>query len=186
MQELAENLEFNPLNIFQNGDFKDCLERLMERKNGKKRFLGFGEGISALYLIFLKRYGLKETKDLVPKVDRHFMRLSVGTGVAEIKDGVRQGKLDDILTKLYSQICNEHGFDALFLDPTTWVIGHEVCSQEDAVACKMLCPLDRYCNKRLPIIDMEITRLYMPEKTRRKTPQEVIPLPILVNKELRK
>lgn len=152
-EKLAFQFNGNPLNSLKNDDFKSNV-------NSLKKFLGYGTGLSTLYLIFLDRYGIKKTKYLVPKIDRHMLKISVGCGIASIKEGTRADSLTEKLSRLYEEVCNENGFDALLLDPTMWAIGHELCSKNDLAFCRTLCPLDNYCNKKLPRIKRNNTRLY--------------------------
>lgn len=140
LEKLLSEFKGDPLRIFSNGYFQDNIKEL-------KKFLGYGTGISSLYLIFLQRYGLKETKGLVPKIDRHIISISNGCGVVDIEPGMRSGDVCKKLFNVYQEVISENKFDAVILDPALWIIGHEICTKGKKVDCNYLCPLDEYCSK---------------------------------------
>lgn len=152
-EKLANNFGGNPLNSLKGNDFKNSVKDL-------KQFKGYGTGLASLYLIFLDRYRIRKTIGLAPKVDRHLLRVSCGCGIAQIEEGARADKLAEKLSKLYEEVCSENNINAVDLDPTIWVIGKEVCSRKDISYCRLLCPVDDYCNKKLPQINRRDTRMY--------------------------
>jgi hypothetical protein len=152
-KKLANDFNGNPVNALRGNDFKTSVKNL-------KQFSGYGTGLASLYLIFLNRYDIRKTEGLAPKIDRHFLRISAGCGIAQIEEGSRADSLAEKLSKLYEEVCNENKIDAAYLDAAMWVIGKEVCSKKDAAYCKLLCPIDDYCNKELPKINREDARMY--------------------------
>ncbi len=158
-QKLLADFKGNPLNALTSDDFKQSVKDL-------KQFMGYGTGESTLYLIFLTRYKIKETKDLAPKVDRHFVKISAGCGVFEAASGLRTDKAAEKLSRLYKKICDEHKFNAVLLDPTVWIIGHDLCSKNNSGVCRLYCPLDDYCDKDLPRITRK-ARLHKKEYNKR-------------------
>lgn len=159
-KKLMSEFDGNPMKIFSNGSFDTSLKEL-------KKFDGYGNGISSLLLIFLQRYGVRETIGLVPKIDRHFIKVSSGCGLIETNQGMNIGSVSNSLFKLYKEVISTNGFDAVILDPAIWIIGHELCSKKDMTYCKELCPLEDYCSKILPKQELgKISSYELVEKNR--------------------
>ncbi len=156
-KKLIENFEGNPLNIIKNNDYDTCVKNLTS-------FLGYGKEISSLYLVFLSRYGIKKTKNVAPKVDRHLLRISAGCGVFKVTKNLRISKATNEVSKLYTEVCKEKHIDGALLDALTYAIGNDLCSKKDDFLCMTNCPLDYYCNKQLPKINRKNTTLYIEKK----------------------
>jgi len=75
-------------------------------------------------------------------------------------------KAAEKLSKLYKKICDEHKFNAVLLDPTVWIIGHDLCFKNDSGVCRLYCPLDDYCDRKLPRITRK-ARLHKKENNKR-------------------
>jgi len=156
-KELIERFNKNPLSILKSNDYEGCVKDI-------KKFFGYGKEIASLYLIFLKRYGIKTVKNLAPKIDRHFLRISAGCGVFKVKKGMRVDEATKKISELYTEICKENFLDAVILDPATYVIGKRLCSKKNEILCKMDCPLDYYCTKEIPKTNRKDTTLYIERK----------------------
>lgn len=153
-EDLIKKFNGNPLNAIKDNDYSSCVKNL-------RNFLGYGKGMASLYLVFLSRYGVKQTKNITPKVDRHLLRISAGCGVFKVKRGLRVGKATEEVSRIYTEICKEKSFDGTLLDALTYVIGRKLCSERNGVSCKTNCPLDYYCSKQLPKINKKDATLYI-------------------------
>lgn len=159
LKRLVSEFDGDPMNIFSNNSFDTNLKEL-------KKFDGYGNGISSLLLIFLERYGIKKTEGLVPKIDRHFIKVSSACGLIETNENMRVSNVCNSLFNLYKEVITENGFDSVILDPTIWIIGHELCLKKDITYCSELCPLEEYCSKELPT--QKLSRIVSYEKVESK------------------
>lgn len=168
VKKLVKEFHCDILRAIPNDDFDDCFKRL-------KKFKGYGVGLSALYLIFLNRYGVKNVKGYgVPKIDRHFVKMSAGCGIFDIGEDMRYDYAAKHLTKIFYEVCNEQGFNAGDLDPAVWVIGSELCKKDNISYCKELCPLYDRCTRDLPAITNDDTILKS-RKARKNRNQFILP-----------
>ncbi|MBU4492902.1 MAG: hypothetical protein KKA61_00865 [Nanoarchaeota archaeon] len=160
-EDLIKKFKGNPLNTIKEGDYDSCVKNL-------RNFLGYGKGMASLYLVFLSRYGIKKTKNIAPKVDRHLLRISAGCSVFKVTKNLRVDEATEEVSRIYTEICKEKSFDGTLLDALTYVIGRKLCSKRNEVLCNVDCPLDYYCSKQLPKIDKKSAILCI---EKRKNPQ---------------
>ena len=156
-KKLIEEFEGNPLKAIKNNNYDSCVKNL-------RNFLGYGKGMASLYLVFLSRYGVKKTKNIAPKVDRHLLRISAGCGVFEVTKNLRVDKATEEVSRIYTEICKENFFDGTLLDALTYVTGRKLCSKRNEFLCKVNCSLDYYCSKQLPKINKKNTTLQIEKK----------------------
>ena len=156
-KKLTEKFDGNPLNAIRDNDYDSCVKNLTD-------FLGYGKEIASLYLVFLSRYGVKKTKNIAPKVDRHLLRISAGCGVFNVKKNLRVDKATKEVSRLYTEVCKKKSIDGTLLDALTYAIGNDLCSKKNEVLCMENCPLDYYCSKQLPKINKKDTTLYIEKK----------------------
>lgn len=154
IEKLIAEFNYNPLNALTTDDFETSVKELGQ-------FKGYGVGLASLYLIFLKRYGIRDTKNLCPKIDTHFLQISIACKVAEIEEGIRKDSLTKVLEKMYLEIVKENKFDTLALDSAFWYIGNELCNRKNNRYCGK-CPINDYCTRYMPITDKDTT-LHFPK-----------------------
>ena len=144
---LLRKYKGDPRNIFKGvSDIDEMIRRLVE-------FRQFGPGKSALLLKNYYKLGfieLEDPYDFPIKVDRHVIRISVGTGVMrfEPEGRYRTEKIVPMLRELYRKITRAEKIDPGELDDALWVIGAKICVKKKLSYCQtMQCPLEHYCEK---------------------------------------
>ncbi len=133
-----------------------------------KKFDQVGPGIAALIMKNFVRFGIwKFSKYQIPiKVDRHVIKISVGTGVVETDEEViRSDQLIKPLSNTYKEITSQKIVSAIDLDDALWGIGSNLCFKNNKMYCHGLCNLE--CKIR-PKSDGRVTWVY-PQKESRKT-----------------
>jgi hypothetical protein len=132
----------DPRNICKaTNDPDEIIERI-------RKFEQYGFGKAALLLKNYVKIGfaqLKDPFDYPIKVDRHVLRMSLGTGVLTIvpEGTYRTERLIPYLRKLYREICREERINPAELDDSQWVIGSKICVKRRLSYCQtMECPLE--------------------------------------------
>ena len=133
----------NPLNI-KKGGVDETLKEL-------DKFRQVGPGKTALIMKNFVRFGFWDFNvyELPMKIDRHVVRISLGTGVVKTDEEViRADKLVYPLMGLYREITREEKISGVDLDDAMWVIGSYICLKNNKSYCDMNCPFG--CEKRPP------------------------------------
>jgi len=150
---LREKYQNDPRQILDGiTDFEEARKKVSE-------FNGLGRQKSSLLIENLCRFGYVNIRNLLPKIDRHANRISLGNGVVAIlSDGIELSMhnlqkwlvrkhdvhISGIVQRLegaYAQLglCTR---DAVDFDDAKYVIGSNVCVQNSYARCEELCPLD--------------------------------------------
>ena len=134
-----------------------------------QKFKMIGSGKAALIMKNFVRFGIwKFSKYEIPmKIDRHVIKISVGTGVVEIYDDViRSDQLVKPLGQLYRDITSEKKISAIDADDAIWGIGSNICFKNDIIYCHGLCNLE--CKIR-PQSDSKATWIHPYKESRKMT-----------------
>ncbi len=133
---LYRNYGNNPVNIVRE-DVDSTLKEL-------DRFRQVGLGKAALIMKNYVRFGFWQfpVYNIPIKVDRHVVRISLGTGVVEAEEEViRADRLVKPLMNAYREITREGRISGIDLDDALWVIGSYLCSRNRQDYCRLNCPL---------------------------------------------
>ncbi|MFH1210792.1 MAG: hypothetical protein V1645_02635 [archaeon] len=114
-----------------------------------QKFHGVGRGKAALIMKNFVRFGIWDFPEYeIPiKVDRHVVRISIGTGVVELPDGVdviRSDRIAKPLSQLYQEITSEKRISAVKLDDSMFGIGSQLCFYNSHLNCNVVCRLGCY------------------------------------------
>ncbi|MEE9525046.1 MAG: hypothetical protein V3V78_00385 [Candidatus Woesearchaeota archaeon] len=142
-QRLLEEFAGDPRNIFKGTtDCDEMMKRIIT-------FRQYREGKGSLLIKNYAKLDFIEVDDpfkLFMKVDRHVVRMSVGTGALVTNppgEYRTETKIIPMLRKLYQDICQSEKIDPKDLDDALWVIGSKICVEKDVAYCQMYgCPLE--------------------------------------------
>jgi endonuclease III len=114
-----------------------------------RKFYGIGIGKAALIMKNFVRFGIWDFSeyDIPIKVDRHIVRISIGTGVVELPDGVdviRSDKIAKPLSGLYQEITSEKKISAIKVNDALWSVGSQLCFANSHLNCNVMCQLGCY------------------------------------------
>jgi hypothetical protein len=134
-----------------------------------QEFHSVGPGKAALIMKNFVRFGIWDFPkyDIPIKVDRHVVRISIGTGVVELSDDVgviRSDKVAKHLSRLYQEITSESGISAIKLDDSMFGIGSQLCFDNSHLNCNVMCRLGCYSR---PGADSRAIWFYPSEEHRR-------------------
>ena len=131
------------------------------RKSGQK-FRQYGPGKAALLMKNYVRFGIWPLSpfEIPIKIDRHLLRMSVGTKAVILPEEITRGRIDvlvNILTKLYQRVTSKEKISAVDLNDAFWAIGSFLCVRNDDIGCHLNCALS--CHNR-PRLDERMTWYY--------------------------
>ncbi|MFH1331756.1 MAG: hypothetical protein ABIH63_00535 [archaeon] len=132
-------------------------------------FHGVGHGKAALIMKNFVRFGIWgfSPYEIPIKVDRHVIRISMGTGVVELPsdvDIIRSDKMVKALSNLYREVTSEKRVSAVDLDDALWGIGSNLCFGNSYLNCSTICRLGCYSR---PGADSRAIWFYPQEEKRR-------------------
>lgn len=161
-QKLVNQYDGDPRNLVSNLNVVDAREKIME-------FKGIGSGIANLFIMYLFDREIAKPNDpeeLLFKVDIHKSRIPVNTNaVRPAGDEIRRGQLSTALEEAYCASGKRLNIDPSMTDRALWIIGSELCAQQDYNACH-LCPLEKICQSNV-MEDQKTGRLIVYEKGKR-------------------
>ncbi|MBW2996596.1 hypothetical protein KY332_04835 [Candidatus Woesearchaeota archaeon] len=175
-QILLETYDGDPRNILNNTNSPDeVIKRLTE-------FRQIGKGKAALLLKNYIKVGFftPENKYDVPvKIDRHIIKMSLGTGVVKLKgagpgEQYRSEKIGNDLCRLYREICCEQKIDPSDFDDALWVIGSSICIKKDVARCQEACYLEPEC-KGIVKMEKQGSYIIVGSNTRKETIDSLFP-----------
>ncbi|MEK6886134.1 MAG: hypothetical protein AABX17_04165 [Nanoarchaeota archaeon] len=139
------------------------------RKYSAHKFRQYGIGKAALLMKNYVRFGMWDFSpyEIPIKVDRHLLRISVGSRVAILQDESTRGRMDrvvDALTKLYQKVTLREKISAVDLNDSFWAIGSYLCTRNNAINCHLSCDIN--CLNR-PDVDKKLTWYYPKSEHRR-------------------
>ena len=108
-------------------------------------FVQYGPGKAALLIKNYVRFGIWDFNpcEIPIKVDRHVMRISIGSGIIETEEEtLRSERLVSILTSAFQQITSQERISAVDLDDALWSIGSQWCTKNSVYFCEKNCPLN--------------------------------------------
>jgi len=174
-RKLQEEFEGDPRLILRQGVDK-TIKTIMYGKNRKQKFKRYGEGKSALLMKNFVRFGMWDFSEFeIPiKIDRHAIRISLGTGVVEIPESMRRGRagsLTRILRQIYHEVCMNEKISAIMLNDGMWATGRYNCRHNDDIYCRTACRVG--CSHRPEIEGSNkkssgMTSWYLPGTEKRK------------------
>lgn len=145
----AETLSYNAMKLFMEyagdprrlhvGSIDNTLKEI-------QKFKEVGPGIAALITKNFVRFGIWDFSpyEIPIKVDRHVIRISIGSGVVELPpdvDVIRSDQLVKPLINAYRKITSKKHISAVDLDDALWGIGSNLCVKNDSVYCELECGL---------------------------------------------
>jgi hypothetical protein len=112
-------------------------------------------------------------------VDRHLLRISVGSKVIQVIDSrppedgrVRIDIAERPLMRLYHQVTSQEGISAVDLNDAFWLIGSQVCTENNYFTCCTRCRI--HCKTR-PRFNEKLTWYYPNTDTRKNRTQQTLP-----------
>jgi len=142
-------------------DVKKTLEEIT-------KFRSYGETNNALFLKNMVRAGIWNFPEngFPIKIDRHVIRISLGTGVIQVEgiEEIRFEKLIKPLDEVYKRVIKKENLSAIDLSDSFWTIGQYRCKENNAIHCAMDCPLR--CKTR-PRTDKQFTTIKLNDETRK-------------------
>ncbi len=167
-RKLQEEYGGDPRNM-KGASIDSTFQNILFGKDKKRKFKQYGPGKAALLMKNYVRFGMWDFphKDIPVKVDRHLIRMSIGSGVVELPNQFTRGRIDTlvkVLTSTYQKVTSEYNLSAIDLDDAFWAIGAYNCKFNDDIFCQTSCSLK--CNNR-PHLDERAT-WYYPHTEKRK------------------
>jgi len=161
----------------------DTLKGIMNGKKGTaEKFSQYGHGKAALLLKNFTRFGIWpfEHHEIPIKVDRHLLRISVGSNVIQVIDSrppadgrIRIDVAERPLMRLYHRITSQEGISAVDLNDAFWLIGSRVCTENDYVTCCTSCRI--HCETR-PKFNERLTWYYPNTDMRKNRNHQILPM----------
>ncbi len=149
MTAVARRYDGDPGNMISGLTVEQARANLME-------FDGIGTGIANLYILYLMERDLVTLADphnAMLKIDIHKSRIPGNTRgwyLRESESIVRRDHLVKALEPAFLKSCSTTGYLAEDVDRALWIIGSQVCTERDYVACERLCPLYDVCETNVP------------------------------------
>ncbi len=102
------------------------------------------------------------------KIDRHAIKISVGTGVIRIggAEEIRYDQLVPALSEIYRKVIRQERISPIELNDAFWAIGQYKCGENNALYC--MCNCDIGCETRA-WTDKQFTTIRFREDSRRNT-----------------
>jgi hypothetical protein len=150
-------------------------ERVEETIKNISKFYQYREEKSALLIKNYVRFGMWPFSEYeIPiKIDRHCMRISIGTRVIEFPEEIEIDYKDPIkpLRKLYQQVTQQERISAIKLDDAFWATGSKLCKPNSKSYCKGNCPMGCYIR---PWLDKRTTYFHLKREMRRGDDSEAL------------
>ena len=154
MGKLAKTLHYNAMRLFtgyendprnlNRGTIDATLKEMTRKVGGKRALTQVGLGKASLLMKNFARFGIWPFSEYeIPiKIDRHVMRISLGTGVVEARGVVRTDNVVKPLSDLFRQVTSNAHLSAIKLDDAYWGIGSKRCRLNDHIHCREHCKLN--------------------------------------------
>jgi hypothetical protein len=151
-KKLFEEYDGDPRKLLAD-DVLQTLRNITHGKNGRK-FIQYGQGKATLLLKNYVRFGIWPFSefDIPIKIDRHNMRIMLGTGVIVPPEDMERGRTDHLikrLRELFWRVTRNERISAVDLNDGVWAIGSYLCVKNDAVHCHLSCSLGCYSRPQL-------------------------------------